>query len=264
MSIKLVILCDMANLKDQQQHKHEQEWDCRLQSSAQHQRSTKISLNELSRLFIVAFLLSNLLLWWCGVQFEWQVHDDMRDVRYGHLKFGCVLAPQQPHQLADWRRGLCPTDQGSVANADPVQRSHGLQGQPHLEEQHMRKIRERLRRNSSECKGTNRDTKKKISHSFTISLHQSACQGLSEISFISKNSASHCVSTWLYLARCACVPCFQKTGKKKKNPSIITNSLRRKVKSGTATVKEKVTLTSRLNRSMTHSRDRCGCVCVFD
>lgn len=52
--------------------------------------------------------------------------------------------------------------------------------------------------------------------------------------------------------------------KRKKKPSIITHSLRRKVKSGTATVKEKVTLTSRLNRSMTHSRDRCGCVCVFD
>lgn len=61
---------------------------------------------------------------------------------------------------------------------------------------------------------------------------------------------------------CAMLP---KDGKKeKKKPSIITHSLRRKVKSGTATVKEKVTLTSRLNRSMTHSRDRCGCVCVFD
>lgn len=85
----------------------------------------------------------------------------MRDVRYGHLKFGCVLAPQQPHQLADWRRGLCPTDQGSVASADPVQRSHGLQGQPHLEEQHMRKIREKLQRNSSECKGTNQRLRRK-------------------------------------------------------------------------------------------------------
>lgn len=140
----------------------------------------------------------------------------MRDVRYGHLKFGCVLAPQQPHQLADWRRGLCPTDQGSVASADPVQRSHGLQGQPHLEEQHMREIRERLRRNSSECKGTNRDTKKKISHSFTISLHQSACQGLSEISFISKK---FCKSLRLHLiilgevCMCAMLP---KDGKKEK------------------------------------------------
>lgn len=54
-----------------------------------------------------------------------------------------------------------------------------------------------------------------------------------------------------------------KRWEKRKKPSIITHSLRRKVKSGTATVKEKVTLTSRPNRSITHSRDRCGCVCVW-
>ncbi len=85
-------------------------------------------------IYICIKIQTDLLLWRCRVQFKWEVHDDMRDVSYGHLKFSRVLPPQQAHQLADWWRGLRLTDWWCVASAAAIHQSSRLQSQPHLEE----------------------------------------------------------------------------------------------------------------------------------